>query len=176
MQDIKRVRVVVTGDRDGRSYISSDAPASGALVQPGRPTALTDVWHVAGVPADPADSGEPPTDRPFTLAPPASGIVFRVVQFDPVSADEIAAMDGREIFAAMNASADHVGGETSPFMHRTRSLDFGLVLEGSLTMLLDDDVTEVSAGDIIIQRATSHAWENRGSQRALVAFVLVSAM
>ncbi|KAI0392140.1 hypothetical protein F5Y17DRAFT_437616 [Xylariaceae sp. FL0594] len=43
-------------------------------------------------------------------------------------------------------------------MHRTQSLDFGVVLEGEVDMLLDDGTCErLSRGDVAVQRATMHA-------------------
>lgn len=170
------VRVIVTAnDERGKSYIDFDGDAEGAVKQPNRPTALTDLWHMSGVPVDPRSDGLPLADRPFTLSPQDNGVAFRVVQFDPMSEADWAAVDASEVFAAMNAADEHVGGEVSPVMHRTRSVDFGIVLAGSLTMLLDDATVVVSQGDIIVQRATNHAWENRGTETAIVAFILVDA-
>lgn len=177
MKDLKPTRVIITSnDENGRSVIGSDGAATGTHVQPNRPTALTDIWHMAKVPTDPADDGSAPADRPFTLSPQKEGIAFRVVQFDPMSAQEWAELDSREVFASMNAADDHVGGDMSPVMHRTPTVDFGIVLQGSITMVLDSGRTEVSAGDIIIQRATNHAWENHGDSTAIIAFVLVDAV
>jgi mannose-6-phosphate isomerase-like protein (cupin superfamily) len=177
MQKVLPLRVVVTENTDdGRSYIGSDGMMPGTLVQPNRPTALTDIWHIEHVPADPKASGEAPEGRPFTLAPLENGIVFRVVQFDPLTAGDLADLDGREVFASMNAASAHVGEKApSALMHRTRTVDFGLVLQGTITMFTDDRSIDVHAGDVIIQKATNHAWENHGTEPALVAFVLIDA-
>ncbi len=175
MENIQPVRLIVTGQQDGRSYIASDAPASGALVQPHRPTALTDLWHVLSVPADVRSDGRADEGRPFTLSPDGGGIVFRFVQFDPYSPEDVQRVDGSAIFEAMNAGAEHVGGSISPFMHRTATLDFAIVLRGVMTMLLDSESTEVGVGDVIVQRATNHAWENRGTEPAMIAFILIDA-
>jgi quercetin dioxygenase-like cupin family protein len=50
-----------------------------------------------------------------------------------------------------------------------------MVLQGSITMLLDDDDVELSAGDVVIQNGTNHAWANRGHAPCLMAFVLIDA-
>jgi len=177
MEHVRPIRVIVTENTaDGRSYIGSDSLASGTLVQPNRPTALTDIWHIDRVPADPSSTGSAPEGRPFTLSPLEEGIVFRIVQFDPFSAEETAKLDSREIFESMNAASEHVGDNSlSPFMHKTKTVDFGLILQGSLTMFTDDGSIDVHAGDVIIQKATNHAWENHGTEPALVAFILIDA-
>jgi mannose-6-phosphate isomerase-like protein (cupin superfamily) len=176
MNHVLPIRVIVTENDDrGRSYIGSDGDATGTHVQPNRPTALTDIWHMSQVPTDPAADGSPSTDRPFTLSPQKEGVAFRIVQFDPMSPEEWDRLDSREVFASMNASDDHVGGELSPVMHRTSTVDFGIVLQGSITMVLDSGRIEVRAGDVIVQKATNHAWENHGTETAVIAFVLVDA-
>ncbi len=46
-------------------------------------------------------------------------------------------------------------------MHRTQSLDYGIVLEGTVEMILDDgNKTLLRRGDVAVQRATMHAWRN----------------
>ncbi|KPI45572.1 uncharacterized protein AB675_607 [Cyphellophora attinorum] len=55
---------------------------------------------------------------------------------------------------------------STPLMHRTQSLDFGIVLEGEIDMELDDgSVTRLQKGDIAIQRGTMHAWRNPSEQK-----------
>jgi len=67
------------------------------------------------------------------------------------------------------------GGAPSPF-HRTVTLDYGIVLSGSLTLILDDDKRAVlNAGDVIVQRGTIHGWVNEGTEWARVFFVLLPA-
>ena len=58
-------------------------------------------------------------------------------------------------------------------MHRTETVDYGIVLEGEVFLLLDDSEVRVQAGDVVIQRGTDHAWENRSDKLARVAFILV---
>ena len=58
-------------------------------------------------------------------------------------------------------------------MHRTASIDYGIVLEGEITLVLDDAEVTLRAGDVVVQRGTDHAWANRGDVTAKVVFVLV---
>jgi quercetin dioxygenase-like cupin family protein len=58
-------------------------------------------------------------------------------------------------------------------MHRTATVDYGIVVAGTVTLVLEDDEVSLRAGDVAIQRGTVHAWENRGSEDARVLFILV---
>ena len=62
-------------------------------------------------------------------------------------------------------------------MHRTNSLDYAVILSGSIVMELDDGA-EVSlrSGDVLVQRGTVHNWINRGTEPCAIAFVLIDAL
>ena len=68
-----------------------------------------------------------------------------------------------------------VTGHDAQGLHRTDTVDYAVVLQGSITMLLDDEDVELSAGDVVIQNGTNHAWANRGHAPCLMAFVLIDA-
>ena len=55
-------------------------------------------------------------------------------------------------------------------MQKTRSLDFGLVLEGEITLALDTEEVALKAGDTVVQRGTNHAWSNRSNRPCVIAF------
>jgi quercetin dioxygenase-like cupin family protein len=81
----------------------------------------------------------------------------------------------REFFKAggnESASTFREGGR-HPFMHRTESVDYAVVLEGEITMLLDEEDLELKAGDIVIQRGTNHAWSNRSGKPVRMLYVLM---
>jgi uncharacterized cupin superfamily protein len=61
-------------------------------------------------------------------------------------------------------------------MHRTRTVDYAIVMEGEIDMLLDDSEIHLKAGDVLIQQGTNHAWVNRGTKPCRIAFVLIDAM
>jgi uncharacterized cupin superfamily protein len=58
-------------------------------------------------------------------------------------------------------------------MHRTQTVDYGIVLEGEITLVVDEGETTVRAGDIVIQRGTNHAWANRSGRNCRIAFILI---
>ncbi|WP_120006440.1 cupin domain-containing protein [Nesterenkonia muleiensis] len=173
---IKPVRVVVTEEgADGIARVSSDTLAERIFHRDHRPVAMTDLWQISKVPASIIEDGQQNPDETFTLKPDSGGVKFRVVQFDPEPVQTVKRIDGRDVFAEMGAESEHATGARHPYMHKTQTVDFGIVLEGSITMLLDEDDIQVSAGDMIIQRGTNHAWSNRTNEPCLVAFVLADA-
>ncbi len=58
-------------------------------------------------------------------------------------------------------------------MHRTQTVDYGIVLEGELTLVVDHEERTIRAGDIVIQRGTNHAWANRSGKKCRVALILI---
>ncbi len=60
-------------------------------------------------------------------------------------------------------------------MHATESVDYAIVLEGEIDMLLDDTEVHLKTGDFLIQQGTNHAWVNRSSAVCKIAFVLINA-
>jgi naringenin degradation protein FdeH len=139
-------RRIVTGhDASGRSVILSDTP-SPKTTDIGT-AAFHEIWVTEGMPVQiPADEPEP-TARPIRVPPPANGVMIRYTEMAP--------------------------GAESP-MHRTETLDVGIVLEGETWLLLDDgSETRVGPGDAVVQRATNHAWANRSDQPVRMVFVLV---
>ena len=66
-------------------------------------------------------------------------------------------------------------GGRSP-MHRTNSVDYGIVLDGELDMELDDgEVVHLQAGDVVVQRGTNHAWINKSDRPCRMAWILIDA-
>ena len=58
-------------------------------------------------------------------------------------------------------------------MHKTETIDYGIVLEGELVLIMDVGETTVRAGDIVIQRGTNHGWANRSDKPCRIAFILI---
>lgn len=176
---VKVFRRVVTGhDSEGQAIVLSDAPPT-RVQQIGGPSGPTffEVWNTREIPVlIDRQSGEP-FESGLVLAPPKGGTRIRVMDFPP-EGDEIrrlTATEAAEKFSEMGGKeASQTGtGAPHPLMHRTQTLDYGIVLEGELTLILDRGETTIRAGDIIIQRGTNHAWANRTDKNCRVAFVLI---
>jgi mannose-6-phosphate isomerase-like protein (cupin superfamily) len=118
------------------------------------------------------------TDRAKTkvgLVPPAGGTIFRVVDFVPQGP----AIQQMDINTMMKVVGDHAPAKglppRHPMMHRTRSLDYAIIMSGEIDMLLDDSEVHLKAGDVVVQQATNHAWVNRGTQPCRIAFILLDS-
>ena len=83
--------------------------------------------------------------------------------------------DARAAFRALgNEAASTYGrGGSHPASHRTETIDYALILSGAITMVLDDREVELSAGDVVVQCGTNHAWSNRTDEPCEVMFVLI---
>ena len=115
-------------------------------------------------------------DRTIAVAPPPNGSILRIVDFPPVTpevdtmdATALRQRDGRRSHGPAGAPSRHA------YMHRTKSVDYGIILSGEIDMLLDDSEVHLKAGDILIQQATNHAWVNRSNAVCRIAFILIDA-
>jgi mannose-6-phosphate isomerase-like protein (cupin superfamily) len=173
------VRRIVTGhDAQGQSIISEDQDAPSVHTNPKRVGYhLTQLWMTDQTPAAIGNESDP-TSRPLKLEPPKGGSVVRIVEFGP-EGDWLNAIDvsgTREAWGALGtdtASTNKTGHAKHPFMHRTESVDYGLVLEGEITLVLDKAETVMKAGDFLVERGTNHAWANRSGKPCRVLFVLI---
>lgn len=144
------LRRVVTGhDLDRVAKVIKDAPVSNER-RPGPGMVTRLLWCTDGSPADIAvgEGVEDMGERVMGIAPPANGSRFTVIDFAPGNA---------------------------PFMHRTETVDYVIVLAGEVDMDMDQSSVRLKAGDIVVQRGTNHSWVNRGKQPARAAFVLIDA-
>jgi mannose-6-phosphate isomerase-like protein (cupin superfamily) len=99
------------------------------------------------------------------LSPPDNGTAIRVVEFPPLDPAAEAKMDPDFMMKVVGDHAPARGLPVKhPLMHRTRTVDYAVILTGQIDMMLDDTVVHVKAGDVVIQQATNHAWINRGTQ------------
>jgi quercetin dioxygenase-like cupin family protein len=139
-------RRIVTGhDASGRSVVLSDAPTPKTLDIGS--AAFHEIWITDRTPAEIAAAEAEPTERPVRTPPPANGVMIRFTEMAPRA--------------------------ESP-MHRTETVDVGVVLEGETWLLLDDgSETRVRAGDAVVQRGTNHAWANRSDRPVRMVFVLI---
>lgn len=178
----KSVRRVVTGhDAQGRAIIQEDGAVPrvqrvGGAIGP----LFHEVWNTQATPAPiDAASGEPHEDG-IVLAPPKNGTRIRVLDIPP-EGDGIRNMtpeEARAHFAEVGAGSASAHGEGSrhALMHRTETIDYGIVLEGELVLIMDEGETTVRAGDIVIQRGTNHGWANRSDKICRIAFILIDGV
>jgi mannose-6-phosphate isomerase-like protein (cupin superfamily) len=148
-------RRVVTGhDASGKSVILSDGPPpqNHAMHGPEVGADFIEMWGNADpVPVLTATEAAEPNDRAFTIMPP-SGHLLRLIEMYPPG----------------------MGG-TRTVMHRTRTLDYAIVIEGEVVLVLDDSEVVLRQGDVVVQRGTDHAWENRSDAVTRMAFFHIDA-
>ena len=172
-----KIRRVITGhDKDGKAVCISDNIATEVLQRESRPgVALTNFWQTKSTPAE-YDGEEESLGGPFILHPPKNGSIFRMVEFKPEDPEVLKTLDGKSAFSEMGASHAIVENARHPFMHRTNSVDYAIIVKGEINMLLDDTEVHLKAGDVVVQRGTNHAWSNQGKETCLIAFVLIDAV
>ena len=163
------IRRIVTGvNAAGKAVVIQDGLAPKTNSRPAIGVEGAMIWVTEQTPVDLAGYADPSFIE-VGVAPPAGGSIIRVVDFLP-QAEEI---DNEAFLKEMGLSAEHGGAHA--FMHRTKSIDYAIVLDGEIDMLLDEGEVHVKAGDILIQRGTNHAWVNRGSKACRIVFVLIDA-
>ncbi|MBI3045690.1 MAG: cupin domain-containing protein [Betaproteobacteria bacterium] len=173
-----KIRRVVTGhDRDGKAVVVSDGRVP-VRTNPLRPGQLAhEIWKTNAAPVPIAREEPDPVAGPRQLHPAPRGTVFRISEVPPES-DAIRDMtpeQAREAFRAMgNEAASTFGrGGRHPLMHRTETVDYAVVLEGEITLVLDKEDVQLKSGDVVIQRGTSHAWSNRSGKPVKMLYVLI---
>jgi len=172
------VRRVVTGhDASGKSVFASDE-----IVDPDRPTLMPSaeffqLWGGDSAPQFPDDRSMPPWRRYF---PPVGGFRFGMLTLPPATG-----VAEQELLNLDEAVAD-IGGKlpgllrymdpTDPGMHATDTIDFDVVLDGTVVLELDDgaEVT-LTPGDTVVQNGTRHRWKNPFSEPCHLVVFLVGA-
>jgi len=178
-QQQRTVRRIVTGhNTEGKAIILSDA-APGRTYMIGGPNGAKfhEVWNTRQSPALIDSISVESEETSLALAPPQGGTRIRVIDFPP-EGEEIRNLSKDEAgqhFKAMGGEDASKAGHNAPhpLMHRTATIDYGIVLEGEMTLIVDKGEVTIKAGDIIIQRGTNHAWANRSGKNCRMAFILI---
>ena len=168
--DIHRV---VTGlDANNKSTTLFDSRVTLEVGKSGNPGAV--LWITDSYPL--GFSQQDTAQRPIGVPPPANGTVIRVVEFPPIDDAKLAKMDPNFMRKVVGDNAPARGVPVSnPLMHRTRTIDYGIIMSGEIDMMLDDKTVHLKAGDVVVQQATNHAWLNHGKEPCRVIFVLMDS-
>jgi mannose-6-phosphate isomerase-like protein (cupin superfamily) len=147
-------RRIVTGHTpEGKSTVLYDSPvplleadsAAGTRQEDRAGAASAVIWTTQG----PVNNDDP-SDTALRKVDTAEsdGTVFRIVRYAP---------------------------GVAPRHHRTNSIDYAVVMSGSMDMELDNQTVRLNAGDVLVQRGTMHNWVNHGTGPCVIAFVLIGA-
>lgn len=146
MPQIPIRRVVTTHDASGRAKVLFDSNAP-RQINFRKGSDTTLIWVADGLPAQ--NDGDEDTSMLDIGTATENGAVFRIVDFSP---------------------------GVLPRVHRTQSIDFAVVMSGTIWMELDDgEEVVLNAGDVLVQRGTVHNWVNKGTEICRVAFVIISS-
>jgi mannose-6-phosphate isomerase-like protein (cupin superfamily) len=165
-------RVVTTLDVNNKSTTLFDSNVPLEVSKSGNPGAV--LWITDSSPA--GFSQEDTSKRPIGISPPDTGTVFRVVEFSPVDDAKLASMDPNFMMKVVGPSAPARGvSPTNPMEHRTRTVDYAIIMSGEIDMMLDDKTVHLKSGDVVVQQATNHAWLNHSKEPCRVLFVLMDS-
>lgn len=152
--DTSTRRVVTGHDENGKSIVISDGqpPQRHAMRGVSIGADFFEMWSdPRTVPVLTALPESEPTERDFTLMP-VSGHLMRIIDVYPLK-----------------------DGGKRTIMHRTKSLDYAVVIDGEVVLILEDSEVVLKQSDVVVQRGTNHAWENRSDRIARMAFFHVDA-
>ena len=165
-------RVVTTINKDGKSVALVDEALP--LLSMRSPNPAGEVWVTQAAPADfnwTEDRGK----IKVALQPPKNGTIFRIVDFVPMTEKiEKLPMDTMMKVAGVDAPKRGLPPK-HPMMHRTRTVDYAIIMSGEIDMMMDDSTVHLKAGDVVVQQATNHAWINRSGAPCRLAFILLDA-
>ena len=173
--DIKPVRRIVTiEDEQGTSVACADGPTPDVRDDPARPGySAARVWVTENTPA-PIVGVRETLDLPHHIEPPAAGSVCRVVTFPPDAwfRADVTETQVRDFYEAVGSpgACTYSADAPHPYMQRTETLDFCIVMEGRITLILDTEEVHLEEGDTVIQRGANHAWSNRSDAPCRVFF------
>ena len=136
-------------------------------------------WATAPMPTLPLDGDEPAPPGKL-ITPPPGETRLMVVRFPP---DTVMTGPAFDPIAAGAEQARHLPGLAERFeaehpgMHTTDTVDYDIVLDGEIWLELDDGAeAHLRQGDVVVQCGTRHAWRNKGTRAATMAFVLIGAL
>jgi len=167
-EGVRPTRRVVTGnDAQGRSKVVWDGPAPNAIGAPTRPGGgMLDLWVFHQTPA-PLSGDEDAGHLPYNFEPPREGAHLRIVQSGQWPSDYVA--------PPMHEPTQRPGGtwdRGGSIVHKTETVDYGIMLEGERQLWLDDRTLLMRPGDVVVQVGNWHGWGNPTAPSRM-AFVMM---
>ena len=170
-EGVKPARRIVTIDTEpNKSVLVSDGPTPDVRFDPARPGfASARLWVTDSTPAKIVFET---LHLPHTIEPPPRGTICRVVTFPPDAnwQGKVGATEVQAFFRAMGSPGASTYSSTAPhpYMQKTHSVDFCIVLEGEIVLVLDTQEVALKRGDVVVQRGTNHSWSNRSNNPAVL--------
>jgi hypothetical protein len=169
------LRRLVTGDNaDGQSVFIVDGGPSENATSPGAGGLLeiwTDTVAQALNPKEVADLGK----GPIVLAAPQNGVKIRWFVIEPLpegAPKDVTDKAVRERFRSFGAEHHIIDQSRHSAMHETHTLDIICLIKGDASLILEAGETRLKPGNIVIQRATNHAWVAHGGPALFLAVLI----
>ncbi len=170
------MRRIITGhDENGRSIITLDGPPARSIGED--VGGLFELWNTDGKDIISTDNNDR-ADEEIILSPPIGGTKFRYFQINPLPEgvpDEVMQDMAGQAFENVGAAHHRIDTTKHPAMHKTETIDYIILLEGDVTLILDEEEVDLKPFDVVVQRGTNHAWVNNGSEPALLIAVLIDS-
>jgi len=166
-------RVVTAVDAGGKAVVLFDGQVP--LMTMRSPNPAGEIWVTEKSPANLSNTADLAKTK-VRLPPPRGGTIFRIVEFVPMT-PQIESLGIDTMMKVVGPGDTPAKGlpPRHPMMHRTRSVDYALILSGEIDMLVDEGEVHLKAGDVVVQQATNHAWINRGKEVCRIAFILLDS-
>ena len=170
------MRRIITGhNQNGKSIITIDGPPACSIGE--EVGGLFEIWNTDGAEIDSTDEVDR-GDSAIILSPSEGGTKFRYFQIMPtpkgVPLEALNKM-AEEAFSRIGAAHHRVDITKHPAMHKTKTIDYIILLKGDVTLILDEEEVKINPFDVVVQRGTNHAWVNNGSEPALLIAVLIDS-
>ena len=173
---VQKIRRFVTGhNAAGKAVVMFDDHAPNATPLKGWPGAgVTEIWVTDEMPVE-----QSRLNGPLAAADAARSDAVR--HYFPRRGDSAGKrrhkIDASATFGQLGSTHKPSAADFAkhPTMHKTDSIDYLVVISGSMHMLMEEGEVELHAGDCIVQRGTNHAWVNRSGKPCLLAAVLIDA-
>ena len=168
------MRRIVTGhNTNGKSIIKIDGPPARSIGE--EIGGLYEIWNETGIAVDTLSDFDN-ADSDIILSPPVGGSKFRYFKIMPTPQGvsvEILNKMAEEAFSRIGAAHHRVDITRHPAMHKTKTIDYIILLEGNVTLVLDEEEVKLKPFDVVVQRGTNHAWINNGKKPATLIGVLI---
>lgn len=170
-------RIVTDNDHEGRSRILIDGAAAKLIAV--EEAGLAEIWTAGVRPGALLDATDHLLTEDIKLEPQRGAVKvrwFTVAPDDPSKSAEDHETAAAFGFGVIGAAHTRIDTTRHAMMHKTQTLDVVVLVKGEVDLLLDDGQAEaLKPGDVVIQRATNHAWVNKGAETALLVAVLIDA-
>lgn len=168
---VKPQRRIVTIDKvEGLSTLVTDSFSPDVRTDPARPGfAMQRVWVIDGHPAPIVSET---LHLPYLLIPPVKGAVLNsyTIPTDSTWRGKVGVNEAKAYYASLNASSIATCGSMKdyPYSQKSKTVEFVIVTEGEITLVLDQTETHLTAGEIGVIRGGNYAWSNRSDKPAVV--------